>query len=173
MRDTILHNAELLRGLNARIDAEFGVERMKSARQQASAMFWREHDRLSFPGGLENGLRRLSAGETAVVEIALQFLEVEPRFYRSGYIQQVLLQRLKHVTLSKEQHARLAALIVRSLEHGMARAFRGYARLAAKIHPPKLIAAVLASAKSPDAEVVRRAKQVLHVLRSNHIDVKD
>ena len=38
-------------------------------------------DRLSFPGGLEAGMRRLQNNDAETVEVAIRFLEVDPLFF--------------------------------------------------------------------------------------------
>ena len=85
-------------------------------------------------------------------------------FFRSGYIEQRLLQRLKHYALTGRQEKRVRRLVLRSLDGGGRRAFRGYSRLAGRLKTDGLHAEVEKRSRYTDAEVARRAEAVLQYL---------
>jgi hypothetical protein len=169
MQATIASNAARLRHLHDRIDTTFREQPHGPEHRAACDEFHREYDSLAFPGGLAAGLKQLKNNNPEVIEAALQFMVEDPRFFRSGYIKEEILRRLKHCDLSNQQQSRIAMLIVRSMDGGGRREFEGYSRLARRIHPPSLIAAAQTRLSSRNLEIVRRAKAVLHVLKSNHL----
>ena len=137
-----------------------------AAYQVALREFRDNYDQLAFPGGLELGLQRLAKGESGATEHAIQFLEVDPRFFRSGYIKQTILQRLKHADVNATQRARLALLIIRSVHGGGRREFYGYARLAGALQQPEVEAEVQRLATDERPEVRFRVRRILHNLQS-------
>jgi hypothetical protein len=73
---------------------------------KACEEFHRRFDDLIFPGGSERWeafLRR----DPAEVNSAVAFLEVDPWFFRSGYLKQIIWDRLKRTYLNSEQMVRL------------------------------------------------------------------
>jgi len=162
----ISHNAERLRELNDRVNQAFRRAPHGADHVAACEAFHAQYDQLAFPGGLERGLALLSEKAPEAVKAAISFLEADPRFFRSGYIKEKLLSRLKHVPLSRSQVQRLGCLVVRSVEIGGRREFHAYARLAGALGTPAIVEAMRERQDSPDPEVARRAQEVLHVLAS-------
>ncbi len=66
---------------------------------------------LAFPGGYEEGLQKIQAGDSNAIENALAFLEVKPYFFRSQYIRTKLIRLLKHAALSGQQEERLKKVL--------------------------------------------------------------
>jgi hypothetical protein len=164
---SIERNAGELRRLYDRLNEAFRIAPHGPDHHAACREFHDRYDELAFPGGLQSGLRELLSNEKRAVETWIQFLEVDPVFHRSGYIKEKVIQRLKHVTLTREQRARLSELIIRSMDGGGRREFHGYARLAGALQLTAVRAAAesrLAYGASP--EVARRAAKVLHVMHS-------
>jgi len=163
MQELIRENAERLRHLFARIH-EF-KRPAGPAHRAACAEFHESYDALAFPGGLDR-LDRLKERDPETIAAAVQFLEAAPHFFRSGYLKEEILQRLKSCPLTDGQRERLSLLIIRSIDGGPRRVHRAYARLAGVVHPPELIEAVRSRARSDDPEVKRRAEGVLEVIQS-------
>jgi hypothetical protein len=124
------------------------------------------------PGGLEKHLSLLQEGDKQAVSVAIAFLSADPRFFRSGYIKEKILRRLKHVSLTQRQQQTLVRLIARSVDGGGRREFHGYARLSGILDPGDIEAAMESRMVSENPEVVRRGKEVLHVLQSRHNERK-
>src|SRR5262245_27760110 len=85
--------------------------------RRTCAEFHRSYDELAFPGGLDRSLKELKAGDAFAVELAVTFLEVDAMFFRSGYIKEELIQRLKNAELSASQVTRLGAAIINVVEN--------------------------------------------------------
>ncbi|HTF66993.1 MAG TPA: hypothetical protein VK638_30350 [Edaphobacter sp.] len=68
---------------------------------------------LAFPVGFneQTFFDQLGKCDPLITEWALCFLELRPYFFRSGYVWQKLLRRLKHVPLSEEQERRFSDVI--------------------------------------------------------------
>jgi hypothetical protein len=139
----------------------------------ACAAFHAQYDSLAFPGGLADGLRKLRACDRSTVETVIDFLEEDPRFFRSGYIKETMLRRLKACPLLDRQKRRLVRLVIRSMDGGGRREFQGYSRLAPVVLSDGLLESVRVRLTSNDAEVARRAALILRVLKSQGTAVID
>ena len=165
-RGIISANAARLRELNAEIDRTFKAQPHGPEHHAACAAFHSQSDALSFPGGLETSLANLKAGDPNVVDIAVQYLEVEPRFFRSGYIAETILRRLKHVDLTSDQVTRLANVILNSIRQGGRRRFVNCARLAGVLKDDRIHSGALRLSQETDPEVHRRAERVLETMKT-------
>lgn len=72
------------------------------------------------------------------IEFVISFLELDPRFFRSGYIKEEMLQKIGRAKLAPKQLTRLRAVLVDAAERRGGREFRRYCRLAAHICDDKL-----------------------------------
>lgn len=166
---TFHSNAARICELSARIRHAWSENPHGSEHHAACEEFHRNYDSLAFPGGLRVGLERLAERDPQIVELVIQFLEFDPRFFRSGYIKEKFLRRLKRCDLTDAQRRRLANMILRSVDSGGRREFKGFSRLAVAAQSPMLVDAVTLRQLSSDPEVVRRANAVMHVWESNHL----
>lgn len=78
--------------------------------QRACSHFHERYDSLAFPGGLDAALDRLSAGDLATAETAIDYLELSPHFYRSQYNATYLTRRLKKIPLPERLQRRFDAI---------------------------------------------------------------
>lgn len=164
----IARNATTLRALHAAIHQAYKKKPHGPEHHEACAAFRRSYDALAYPGGLTLGLERLEQREPYAVETAIGFLEVDPWFFRSGYIKEELVRRLKHAELRNLQRLRLATVISRSIRHGTGRVARHLARLAPQVYTPEFVAELTLHLQSKQKEPRRRAEHVLKVLRQCH-----
>ena len=77
-----------------------------------------------------------------LIEFSVTFLELNPMFFRSGYIKEEMLRKLKRSVLSEKQSERLRAILIDAVNNRGTREFRRYCRLLPKMSSPKLIAAL-------------------------------
>ncbi len=78
-----------------------------AAWRASCAEFHARINHLAFPGGYSEALVKFRVGDTSVVEPALCFLELRPYFFRSGYMFNTLMRRMKHIPLTPDQRTRL------------------------------------------------------------------
>jgi hypothetical protein len=166
MRGLITANAARLRELHDELHRAFREHPHGPAHQAACHAFRSNYDQLAFPGGLEAGLVRLKALEPDAVEIAIRFLEADPWFFRSGYIKEEIIRRLKHAPLTTAQRASLRAVVIRSVVVERTGLPRRLATLAPVVDSPEFRKEIETVAESSDRRIQLRAKQVLHNLRS-------
>src|SRR5579871_4262691 len=102
-------NAAELEKLNQRV-LDLSRRRRESpettaAWREAAQTFHVNYDRLAFPGGLAREFERLRNGEPEAIELAVQYLEANPWYFRSGYHKAEILKFLKRHSLTQEQCA--------------------------------------------------------------------
>lgn len=170
MPQSILINAARLRELHAEIHRSARTRNdsaeAQSRWQQASARFHNEYDSLAYPGGLDAGLARLRLLDAAAIASAIQFLEADPYFFRSGYVKAEILRRLKKAPLTKSQEQRLRNVVLARISGQDRRELRAYCRLAATLATPSFEADLAALAASADDRTARHAKWALAALSS-------
>jgi hypothetical protein len=114
-----LENAKEITRLNARIGEAYQrrgeSQELWAVWERACAEFHSRFDQLAFPGGYESAGRRILDGDQAAIESALQFLELRPYFFRSGYMRTALMRKLKRAVLTAPQAARLRQLVAADL----------------------------------------------------------
>ena len=125
MKQTILHNAEKVRGLHAAIHETF-AHRAESQQaydrwKRACDEFHRHYDEFAFPGGLSAALDQLAAGDMTTAETAICYLEVHPYFFRSQYNATALMRRLKPLSLREDLKERFDRVLLAARERKLQR----------------------------------------------------
>lgn len=130
-REQIATNAESLRDLNRRIHETFARRGLSNKDRgewsNACAQFHSNYDLLFYPGGEQRWVAFL-ARDSSEVETAIAFLEVDPYFFRSGYMKQVMWNRLKSIELTTSQSARLEEVAIQYVHGRIRREFWHMAR---------------------------------------------
>ena len=83
----------------------------------ACAEFHEKYDQLAFLGGVNTARDRLRSGESEAIDYALDFLEVRPYFFRSGYLYKDLIRVLRNCPLSQAQRRRYDEIYQRYLDY--------------------------------------------------------
>jgi hypothetical protein len=114
--ELIQYHAAKLRDLHEAVHSTYRARGDNTSRwekwKEACRQFHESYDQLAFPGGITEGMRRLATPDPAAIESVVQFLEVDPFFFRSGYIKEDLLERLRQAPLDKNQKRRLQQVIL-------------------------------------------------------------
>ncbi len=109
----------------------------------------------------EESFSRLKSGNPTMVEFALVFLEEDLRFFRSGYIKEKILEKLKKVPLDYKQTERLRAILLDAVEKRGGREFRRYCRLAKAVELSDFEDKLKTLISSDNDIVARRARMML------------
>jgi hypothetical protein len=94
----------------------------RRAWELACSEFHRAFEELSFPGGPAMWGELVTGGSQGI-EAAVQFLESDPYFFRSGYMQQATWHRLKRAPLTAKQKRRLDLVAMEYLSRPIRREF--------------------------------------------------
>lgn len=127
----------------------------------ACKIYHENYNILAFPGGLDESFKKLKCSDFSTIEIAIDFLEVNPYFFRSGYIKEEILSILKNIDLNQKQIARLHIIILNIVENFYCREFRYYCKLAQKISSKDFIEMLREKCNSNNTDIARRASWVL------------
>jgi hypothetical protein len=108
---------------------------------------------------------RIRKGDNETVDGAIAFLTADPYFFRSGYMKQVVLRRLKQAPLTRQQTERLQTLVLDAITQPHRFQFADYARLAAAIASTDFLTKVEALCASPKDDVRARALRVFELAK--------
>jgi hypothetical protein len=102
MKTLIEANAEKVRELNAAIKRTWRQRNDSPSKmtvwKEACRLFHTSYDALAFPGGLQSGMSLLEKNDVVAIQTTIEFLEVDPYFFRSGYLKAEMLKRLRLCT---------------------------------------------------------------------------
>lgn len=104
-----------------------------------------------------------------LIEFVVCFLEADPHVFRSGYLKQHLLTRIKRSKLSEPYKRRLRAVLVDVVNRRGTREFRYYCRLAAAIADDGLCTQLNAIAVGERSVRSSRARMMLAHIRQHRL----
>ena len=163
-------NATELEKLRERVDETFRRRsespKNMAAWQEATRAFHAAYDKLAFPGGLNTEFERLRVGDATAIEMAIQFLEANPWYFRSGYHKANILKMLRKHPLSDDQFARMRKVVLERVGGRPVREMRAYVRFAPKVSTPEFEAEIVNIAENANREAARHAQWVLDCLKS-------
>lgn len=94
-------------------------------------------------------------------EFVVCFLEEDPMFFRSGYIKEELLRRIKRSDIKEALKVRLRHVLIDAVKNRPNREFKCYCQLAACIADKKLASDLRPIMDSHDSAIASRAKLML------------
>ena len=101
--------------------------------------------------------------------MAIEFLEADPWFFRSGYIKANLARFLKRVTLSNQNVRRLEKVLLKIVDERHTQEFRDYCRLARVVATPALTEALKERLTEETLDRRLRASWMLFAIEQDHI----
>lgn len=134
--------------------------------QVAAERFHTAHAAM-YPGELNDAIAALAAAPAAAVavETVMVFLEADPWCFRSGYVKQEILRRLRRQPLTIEQKERLGKALLMHVDAGDRRELLDACKLARR-HPTRSLRAQLKERLvSPDGDIARRSLLMLNAIR--------
>ena len=126
----------------------------------------------AYPPRFWEDYERLRTGDPTGLESAVQFLEADPIFYRSGYVKQKLIRAIKTPMLTPEYVERLQQVILAVVDQRCDRDMGSYRNLAWKVYSPYLRAQLAQRVSSGTLDVRCRAKWMLEELEKNQPKAK-
>ena len=103
-----------------------------------------------------------------LIEFVVCFFEVDPYFFRSGYLKQDLLTRIKRSELKEPDKRRLRAVLIDAVNRRGTREFKYYGRLAAAIADEGLRTQLEAIASGNPSARSSRARLMLTRIRQRN-----
>ena len=97
------------------------------------------------------------------IEFVISFLEIDPRFFRSGYIKEEMLRKIGRAELNSKQTRRLRAVLLDAVERRGGREFRRYCRTASHVYNDELLAELRSLPAEQDSSA-SRAKMMLRYI---------
>lgn len=145
---------------------QWRLDRADNSRRDWDAWVERFHAaiELAYPPGFWSDFERLRAGDVEGLGAAVDFLEADPMFFRSGYVKAELVKLVKRLPLSDDQVSRLRTFVFGVVRTRDDRDFRDFCRLAPRLDGPAFRAELRAIAAELDRDVSRRARWVLDAL---------
>ncbi len=121
MEDLFQRNAREINRLHERIHATVKTrddnQEAWEAWSNACSDFHEQYDQLAFPGGLDGAYDKILEGDKITIDTAITFLECRPYFFRSGYIYQQLIRKLKRAQLEGHDKKRFDQFMIKHKEY--------------------------------------------------------
>ncbi len=76
---------------------------------------------------------KIKSGDRETIDDVLLFLEVDPWFFRSGYLKEWLIDNLMHAPLTEEDKVRIRQIIIAVAGGRNRREFRRFCKLATRV----------------------------------------
>ncbi len=109
--------------------------------------------------------------DKTLIEFAISFLEVDPRFFRSGYIKQIILTRIKRSVLCESDRRRLRGVCIDAVNYRGGREFKYYCRLAAALADDLLITQLEGATGGAPTARTARARIMLARIRQRCAEI--
>jgi hypothetical protein len=116
---------------------------------------------------------RLGRGDAGSVDAALEFLERDPYFFRSGYARERVARGLARAELTPRQKIRARAVVLSTVDGERHCPLLGVAKLASAAADNSLRRELRARLHDPDTAVARRALRVIVNVRKPGLTAKD
>lgn len=146
--------AQKLRALQQAIHDTFAKRRRSAAEwaawERACSDFKEAYDHLFYPGGWKQ-LEALAQGAPEDIDTALDYLEADPIYFRSGYLKEWIWKRLARCSLSRRQRSRLESIALAYTQRRIRREFWYMCRTMAQLGSEEFWEAVQREAAAESA----------------------
>lgn len=134
--------------------------------KQAAELFHQTIDE-AYPRDFEENLEQLEKGDPAGLKMAITFLELDPWFFRSGYVKADLIRLICRMSIPPTEAVRLQKVILAAIDLRDRREFRWYCKLAKAVKDKSFKLQVTERIGNQDSGVRRRARWVLSAITHN------
>lgn len=121
----------------------------------------------AYPPDFDDTWNKISKGDATGLEGAVQFLEADPMFFRTGYLKAKLTRYIKSPMITPAYAFRLRSVVLSLVDRRDDRDFRAYCRLARKVDAPELRQALTQRLMHTDPNIRRRARWMLDALEQS------
>ena len=90
--------------------------------------------------------------DSELIEFSILFLELDPRFYRSGYIKEEILRKFRKLEFSKKDNQRLRIVLLNAVERRAGREFKKYCSLYPQVKDEELEATLINISKNESSK---------------------
>ena len=149
--------SDLLHGASAMSRGNPGNAGARVTHAAASHLF-HEAVAAAYPPGFWEAYERLGIGDSSGLATAVEFLEADPWFFRSGYTKAELIRCIGRLELPSATADRLRRVVLAAVDGRDRREFRRYCRLARKVDSPGLREDLTRRLQRDDPAVRRRAQ---------------
>jgi len=111
-----------------RHDSEMAVRRWHAASRHYNAALEN-----AYPAGFADAMCDLKRGDVFGLDLAIEFLEADPMFFRSGYMREEVLRYVGRVPRSQAQNERLRRVVLQIVDRRDGRDFRRFCALARRV----------------------------------------
>jgi hypothetical protein len=129
-----------------------------AAWEAATKVFWLAYRDFYEDGVPDTHAAKVRAGDATAIERAVQFLELDPQCFRSGYAKERLLRAVKSAQLTQSQIERLRVAMMKAVDDGGHRELGEWCRLAALLDIRSVNALLSQRIQSGSPDVARRAR---------------
>ena len=116
---------------------------------------------------LDETRTRIKNGDREAIEDALLFLEVDPWYFRSGYLKERLIRSLKQAPLTEQDKERIRQIVISVARGKNRREFRNFCSLASKVSNQEFEQFIEQEAKEHDRESCGKFSYLLRYIRKN------
>ena len=99
-----------------------------------------------------------------IIEFGITYLELDPFYFRSGYIKEEILTKIKRSRLSKKQVKRLRSVLLNAVERRGSKEYKYYCRLAGFIADEKFIDQLLLTESVSNQKIKYRSEKMLKTI---------
>jgi hypothetical protein len=159
-RRTIIENAEEACRLRNQIDETFRIRPHGPLHIDACSKFHTFFQVLI--NDIKTKIDLLAKNDPDAIEYVIQFLEVDPRFFRSGYLKEVMATKLKRSSLSTSQKRRLQIVLLRHFQLPyFTKEFKFYIKLSPYVQDEAYLKSINLLKDSTEKAISKKAFEVL------------
>ena len=97
-------------------------------------------------------------------DFVFQYLEIDPIYFRSGYVKEALIRKIKSCKLTKNEAEILRGLILRRIKAGARREFRKFCQMIPLVQNQTFADEIKKLTTAKDRDVSHRATFAMHYL---------
>jgi hypothetical protein len=118
---------------------------------------------------LDETRKKIRSGDRETIDDVMLFLEVDPWYFRSGYLKERLIEDLKRAPLNEHNEERIRHIIINVTKGRDRREFRYFCKLAARVASEEFEKVVEQEAEQHDKESHGKLSYLLRYLQKHKV----